>query len=101
MGVWSRKAFKQRSEVRKPEHLDGILSQIIASRAYDQAILSLRLPRLVEIVVWEYIETNILSVWFPDLRDEVMKHMTDLHSWMRGGGKKTSLIHEMSMSDVH
>jgi len=101
VGVWSRKAFKQRSEVRKPEQLDDILLQIITPRVHDHAISSLRLPRLVEIVVWEYIEMNILSVWFPDMGVELMNNMTDLQGWIRGGGKKISRIHEMSMSDVH
>ncbi|KAF8247381.1 hypothetical protein K440DRAFT_661488 [Wilcoxina mikolae CBS 423.85] len=87
VGVWSRKAFKQRGELCSPEQLEDILRQIITPRDHIQAISTLRLPRLVETIVWEYIERNILTVWFPSMPVKVLDHMNNLQGWIRAGDK--------------
>lgn len=70
--------------MRALEVLDTNITEILSTRVRDISVLSV--GRLMESIIWGYLEERILSVWFPAMSPRILQQLVTLEENIRCGG---------------
>ncbi|KAF8533411.1 hypothetical protein BDD12DRAFT_491919 [Trichophaea hybrida] len=84
VGYWCRQTFRGKGHFRGLEESDDSdLKIFISTRIGDKNVLSI--GKVMEMIIWGYVEKRVLSVWFPAVEPEYLQHMAILDKDIRVG----------------
>jgi len=78
--------FKRKGHIRGLKELDDPdIKFLLSTRVGDSTVLSI--GKVMETIIWGYVEKRVLSVWFPGVAQENLQHMAILDKEIRVGGE--------------